>query len=180
MARPAGGPCRSWEDASGVGPEFSMGQGRCSLDTVWRQAVRSELATGTNLSHATPLWDLLQFYERIGHQELVQQGLLCDFPLHVLIYTVSTYRWQRLLLLDGAYSQGLTPTSGIVAGSTSATYEAKAFMRALHAKAVMRLSQGKDYMLTIFLFTRGMNVQLHTLRTSELLRRPWHIISLRI
>eukprot|EP00959_Pyramimonas_sp_CCMP1952_P029604 621563-Pyramimonas_sp.AAC.1 len=40
-----GGPCRSWEDASGAGPEFSMGQGGSSLDTVWRQAVRSELAT---------------------------------------------------------------------------------------------------------------------------------------
>eukprot|EP00959_Pyramimonas_sp_CCMP1952_P177030 3700137-Pyramimonas_sp.AAC.1 len=34
----------------------------------------------------------------------------------------------RYLLFDGAHSEGITPTLGIVAGSTSATYEAKAFM----------------------------------------------------
>eukprot|EP00959_Pyramimonas_sp_CCMP1952_P230778 4824376-Pyramimonas_sp.AAC.1 len=48
--------------------------------------------------------------------------------MHVLAFTAGTYSWKRFLLLDGAYADALWPTRGIVAGSTSATYEAKAFM----------------------------------------------------
>eukprot|EP00959_Pyramimonas_sp_CCMP1952_P107509 2247570-Pyramimonas_sp.AAC.1 len=105
-----------------------MGQGRSSLDAVWRHSVEAERATGDKVCWASLLWGLKQFYEHIGHQELIKQGIISGFPMHVLIYTLSTYKWKIILLLDGAYSQPLYTNRGIVAGSTSATYEAKAFI----------------------------------------------------
>eukprot|EP00959_Pyramimonas_sp_CCMP1952_P042168 881917-Pyramimonas_sp.AAC.1 len=103
-----------------------MGQGRSCLDIVRMQRVHTELASGTQIHYGTLLWDLVQFSEHIGHQELVRQGITCLFPLHVLVYTISTFTWTRNLLLDGAYSEGITPVQEIVVGSTPATCEAKA------------------------------------------------------
>eukprot|EP00959_Pyramimonas_sp_CCMP1952_P320643 6710037-Pyramimonas_sp.AAC.1 len=45
-----------------------------------------------------------------------------------MMYTIGSYRWGRILLLNGAFSQVLLPTSGIIAGFTSATFEAKAYL----------------------------------------------------
>ena len=42
-------PCRSGEARVGLGPEFSMGQGKSSLDMVWRQSVASERASGEKI-----------------------------------------------------------------------------------------------------------------------------------
>eukprot|EP00959_Pyramimonas_sp_CCMP1952_P165007 3449161-Pyramimonas_sp.AAC.1 len=43
---------RSWEAQLGLGPEFSMGQGRSSM--VWRQSAASESASGEKACWASP------------------------------------------------------------------------------------------------------------------------------
>eukprot|EP00959_Pyramimonas_sp_CCMP1952_P202150 4226983-Pyramimonas_sp.AAC.1 len=72
------------------------------------------------------LWDLVQFYEKICHCKLLEQADLVGCPMYVVLYTIGAYRWTRVLLMDGACGPSLCPHSGIIAGSTSATFEAKA------------------------------------------------------
>eukprot|EP00959_Pyramimonas_sp_CCMP1952_P345241 7230118-Pyramimonas_sp.AAC.1 len=46
-------PCRQWEEAVGLGPEFSMGKGGSALDMVWRQSVHAERTTGLRMHYGT-------------------------------------------------------------------------------------------------------------------------------
>eukprot|EP00959_Pyramimonas_sp_CCMP1952_P049520 1034462-Pyramimonas_sp.AAC.1 len=52
------------------------------------------------------------------------------------MFAISTYQWPRFLLLGGVMDQACCPRRGIVAGSTLATNEAKAFLSpCVHATA---------------------------------------------
>eukprot|EP00959_Pyramimonas_sp_CCMP1952_P420754 8813610-Pyramimonas_sp.AAC.1 len=97
-----------------------MGQGRGALGMAWRQRVHAESSTGLHIHYATLLWHSLQFYEHIGHDRHLEQSILFKFPLYVLLCTLSTYKWKRALLLDGAFAAPLWPSRGIVAGGASA------------------------------------------------------------
>ena len=107
---------------------FNVTKTRATTDAVWRRAVRAEHAVGEQQSACVAFWDLKEFYETIGHTRLAEEGAATGYPLILLRLSISTYRWPRFLQLDRLIAKALFPTSGIVAGSFSATFEAKAFL----------------------------------------------------
>eukprot|EP00959_Pyramimonas_sp_CCMP1952_P250264 5231020-Pyramimonas_sp.AAC.1 len=74
-----------------------MGQGRSSLDNAWRHSVEAERATGDKVCWASLLWDLKQFYEHIGHQELIKQGIISGFPMHEATYEAKAFMWNTIM-----------------------------------------------------------------------------------
>eukprot|EP00959_Pyramimonas_sp_CCMP1952_P261374 5464804-Pyramimonas_sp.AAC.1 len=61
---------------------------------------------------AALLWDILQFYEHIGHERLLEQSILSKFPLSVLRSTLPASKWKRVLLLNGAVAAPLLAAQG--------------------------------------------------------------------
>eukprot|EP00959_Pyramimonas_sp_CCMP1952_P430189 9010314-Pyramimonas_sp.AAC.1 len=122
------GFCKEWETQLEDGGVFNMAPRRSTTDGVWRQAVRSALADESGMKVGMLLADLLQCYEHVRHLSLWEECKLADFPLHVLRTAISSYRWPRVIMMDRVCSPLLYPDQGIVAGSSTATFEIKAFM----------------------------------------------------
>ncbi|CAK0814501.1 unnamed protein product, partial [Prorocentrum cordatum] len=122
------GFCKEWETQLEDGGVFNMAPRRSTTDGVWRQAVRSALADESGMKVGILLADLLQCYEHVRHLSLWEECKLADFPLHVLRAAISSYRWPRVIMMDRVCSPLLYPDQGIVAGSSTATFEIKAFM----------------------------------------------------
>eukprot|EP00974_Lingulodinium_polyedra_P025523 2468786-Lingulodinium_polyedra.AAC.1 len=49
--------------------------------------------------------------------------------MDILRFAVASYAWPRRLVLDGAVSAKIWPGRGIVAGSSTATFEVKAYVQ---------------------------------------------------
>ena len=65
------------------------------MDTVWRQAVRDEAASGRGETTLSALWDLRQFYERISHVRLVSKARRLHFPVQLTRECIAAYRMAR-------------------------------------------------------------------------------------
>ncbi|CAK0794176.1 unnamed protein product, partial [Prorocentrum cordatum] len=120
--------CREWERNSAKSKHFNMAPHRHTTDSVWRAVVRGDIADHSGKFVATLLADLKQCYEHIGHHTMLSEGIRCDFPLFALKAALDSYRWPRRLLMDNAVGEPLYPTRGIVAGSSTATFEVKGYM----------------------------------------------------
>ena len=61
---------RTWERDHGTHRAFSMSPGVGATDPVWRQAIRSEHATGSDQAFVALLWDIKLCYEHVLHSSL--------------------------------------------------------------------------------------------------------------
>ena len=97
------------------------------MDTVWRQAVRDEAASGRGETTLSALWDLRQFYERISHVRLASKARRLHFPVQLTRVCIAAYRMARNVSMRGWVSSDLRPRRGVVAGCFAATTWVKVF-----------------------------------------------------
>eukprot|EP00959_Pyramimonas_sp_CCMP1952_P221762 4636158-Pyramimonas_sp.AAC.1 len=116
---------RRWETYQGLGGQYSTSQGRGPNDTVWGQAAASEGASNMDMYYIAVLWDVLQFYENVPWDLLAINCTITNFSAAVLRMSVQSYTWPRYLQNDGMLMDSPDPRRGVVAGSASATFEAK-------------------------------------------------------
>ena len=88
---------------------------------------RSEAAVGAGSAAATLLWDLVKFYESIGHARLYHEARALGYPLTVLRLQIAGYQFPRHLSLEGMVSRAVLPFRGVVAGCGGATTLVKVF-----------------------------------------------------
>eukprot|EP00959_Pyramimonas_sp_CCMP1952_P124619 2605914-Pyramimonas_sp.AAC.1 len=70
-------------------------------------------------------WDLRQFYEHISRHRLWTVAHDVSYPIAAIQYSLNSYKWPRGLALEGLVSDAVFLHSGIIAGTGTATYEAK-------------------------------------------------------
>ncbi len=95
---------------------LSAAAGNGPADTVWRQAVRQEVAVGQGGHAASLLWDLEGFFERVDRARLMDRAAATGFPLPVLRLSLSMYAAPRVLTLDGRIARELWARDGVGAG----------------------------------------------------------------
>eukprot|EP00959_Pyramimonas_sp_CCMP1952_P422206 8844428-Pyramimonas_sp.AAC.1 len=50
-----------------------------------------------------------------------------QYPLFTVRFVIHTYRWARVLSMEGVVSEELVPGEGIIAGSSTATFGIKCY-----------------------------------------------------
>eukprot|EP00959_Pyramimonas_sp_CCMP1952_P423410 8869619-Pyramimonas_sp.AAC.1 len=78
-----------------------------------------------DMYYVAVLWGLLQFYENVPWDLLATNCTITSFPVAVLRMSVQSYTWPGHRQFDGMLPGPLDPHRGVVAGSASATFEAK-------------------------------------------------------
>ncbi len=76
----------------------------------------------------TMLWDIKQFYENLDHDLLYRASQALQCPLYAIRLALHMYSIPRRIFLDGAVGPRIYPSKGIVAGSKTATTEAKMYV----------------------------------------------------
>eukprot|EP00959_Pyramimonas_sp_CCMP1952_P044006 919768-Pyramimonas_sp.AAC.1 len=105
-----------------------MAPHRRIADGVWRQASRGDTAHLDHEHILSVIGDLRHCYEQVRHEGLEDAAMSFDYPLRGLQYAAATYTWPRVLALAGQASPKIYPWQGIVAGSSTATFEIKCHM----------------------------------------------------
>eukprot|EP00959_Pyramimonas_sp_CCMP1952_P338799 7095114-Pyramimonas_sp.AAC.1 len=118
---------KEWEKKVSDQGVFSMAPGRSAVDAVWRQQIRGDLAVANRQESLTVLGDLKQCYEHVLHPQLVRACADWQYPLFTVRFAMRTYQWARVLSMEGMVSEELEPGQGIVAGSSTATFEIKCY-----------------------------------------------------
>ena len=98
------------------------------MDTVWRQALRSEVAHSSSDSACTVLWDMKAFYEHVNLEKLRIRGLALGFSEAIMVVAVNMYMSARRVCMQGVYSAAVYASRGIPAGCTFATTFVKIYM----------------------------------------------------
>ena len=120
---------KTWElELGDVDGLFNLAKGRCTTDSVWRRAARAEICNGKGGIAAAALQDIEAFYDKIGRETLVTLAASTNYPLAILRVSLTSYNWKRYIVIDGCTCDAIFGSRGVVAGSFSATYEAKAFL----------------------------------------------------
>ena len=87
---------------------------------MWRHAALDEVSTGLGLCTGTAAADLSKFYERIGHQLLIQEARAVGYPIRLLCLNVSMYRGERRCRLEGTVGAPVWAGRTFGAGCTHA------------------------------------------------------------
>ena len=95
---------------------------------AWSAAFEAEFAAASGHDHAAALLDLVKAFEMIPHRDLVRAAKEVGFSLKVLRMSLAAYRTARTVGVDGVYSQQVTATRGITAGSGMATSELRVLL----------------------------------------------------
>ena len=99
-------------------PFFAAGKNRSTIDPVWRQSVRNQIAKQHGMEVASLCWDLRKFYENVSHSKLKEQALKWGFPPALVSVAINAYKMARVVTYDGCASEEVFPTQGIVAGDS--------------------------------------------------------------
>eukprot|EP00959_Pyramimonas_sp_CCMP1952_P469370 9494824-Pyramimonas_sp.AAC.1 len=81
-------------------PYFAGSKFAAACDTVWRQALRSEVGTSRGKVSATVLWDMTKFYETFQLDRLLHQCRVHGFPMVIAQLCVNTYRSARFISMS--------------------------------------------------------------------------------
>ena len=128
----------------------NMAKGRPVGDATWRHKALSTLDREQGGTVLETLLDFTKCFEHVRASPLIELAIKLNYPLHLLAISLSSYRWPRIIVMDyNIVSEPVLPNSGIVAGSTHATYELTMFtvltMRELQTSfPSSRLSQHID------------------------------------
>ena len=117
--------CDQWEHENDRA-YYAASKGRSTVDCVWRQAVRSQVAVSRGEQAASVLWDI-KFYENVSHKKLVDRAIRKGFPVALIRVAIQMYRAPRHLSLKGLTLGGLHPSHGVVAGCAAATTFVKVY-----------------------------------------------------
>ncbi len=121
------GEVRDWE-RKWARDYFAAGPGKSAEAAAWRSALRAELATASNASSASVLWDLLKCFEHGQHFLLASEVEAVEFPMALARMSSEMYKAERRLVLDEAVSQAVHPTRGFMAGCARALALIKVLM----------------------------------------------------
>ena len=122
MGRARAGIARSWEQSKAL-PQMYGGSGMGAQRAAWQVAFRAEAAACVKDYYAQTLLDLVKAFETLPHHLIAAAARKHGYSMHVLRLSVASYRMERTLGVDGAFSRPVTATRGITAGSTFATTE---------------------------------------------------------
>ena len=120
---------RTWEEANGAHPSFSVAKGKSPTEAIWRQSVRSEAGALQHWYVAILLWDLKKCFEFVVHRRLVSRAHWCGYPMQVLRVSVAQARWPRLLTMRTLVGVPLWADNGLVAGGAFSTLALKAYFQ---------------------------------------------------
>ncbi len=121
------GDVRDWE-RKWARAYFAAGPGKSAEAAAWRSALRAELATASNASSASVLWDLLKCFEHGQHFLLAEETEAVEFPMALARMSSEMYKAERRLILDEAVSEAVHPTRGFMAGCARALALIKVLM----------------------------------------------------
>ena len=121
-ARARAGVIARWADENGRS-YLHGGSGSGAQRAAWLQAARAELAEATGKHFAQELIDLAKCFEHVPHHLLVRFAIKHGYNLWVLRLSIATYRCERTIRIEGAFSRTIVANRGIVAGSVFAVVE---------------------------------------------------------
>ena len=90
---------------------------------AWTAVFAAEAAAAGGDDHAAALLDLTKCFERLPHHAIVREAQRLGYNAALLRLALKAYRLQRVIGVDGHYSDYLTASRGITAGSGFATTE---------------------------------------------------------
>jgi hypothetical protein len=114
-----------WQDChpSTTG-SMNMRATRQTSDGVWRSRIRTHLAHSLGHWAGEILLDVSKAYENVSWTQLKAAAEMHDYPLHLLRLGIATYGWPRHIVGEADTAAApITPTRGIIAGSSFATFE---------------------------------------------------------
>ena len=101
--------------------------GTC-LEVGVLRLVRWEVAAANQQHMVAILLDLQTFYDKIDHGLLEVRILQAGFPAAVARLVVQAYQGMRYLVAEDQLSQGILPSTGILAGCPFATMIARVYL----------------------------------------------------
>jgi hypothetical protein len=108
------------------------GRGKPCERCAWETASLKEYSLAAGVSSVLVAGDLSKFYERIGHQKLIDEAAAVGYPLRLLKMNIAAYRGPRRCRLGGACSREVRASGSVGAGCSHAHAVIKAFtLRAL-------------------------------------------------
>ena len=87
---------------------------------MWRHALLDEFAATQPVHSATVAADLSKFYERIGHQRLVDEAVSVGYPLGLLRLNIDAYRGFRRCSWHRAFGEPVRASRSVGAGCSHA------------------------------------------------------------
>ena len=67
-------------------------------------------------------WDLSEAFDRVGWAKLQELEGTWEYPVGPLRLSLTSYQWERRLVMDGLIIPGLLPKHGVAAGSLFAPF----------------------------------------------------------
>jgi len=119
---------RKWSDKNLNDEFFNNQSGRRIGDATWRASVTARANTMNGDKTIEVLADLKKCFEYVNLAKLWRKARWLGYPLSILRFSISSYRWKRVISWDGMASQWLLAICGLVAGSGFATDELKVYM----------------------------------------------------
>ncbi|CAK0911035.1 unnamed protein product, partial [Prorocentrum cordatum] len=135
-------------------PYLAAGAFTGAADVVWRQAVRSEFATGSRGSGVacSVLWDLHKFYELVDLGLLQKRCDLLGFPAPISRLAITMYRGPRWISIGGMVQGPYFAQCGVVAGDSFAT----SFVRACIIPSIDLLAPSVRESLDVYIGDYGL------------------------
>ena len=123
------GLAQQWEGLYANGALFNMGAKRCVGDGLFRATIWNGLANKEGRHSMELLWDVAKCFEHVRWGILQDLGKESSYPACLLRMSLASCAFPRWLLGEvGMVSGPLKPQRGILAGSSFAVFELKAYM----------------------------------------------------
>ena len=106
---------RKWE-AKNRRKYLACAKGSGAADAVWAQAVTAESGVGCKKHVVGGCWDLRAFYDNINHGLLQARTFTTEFPAPLVGLAMASFTAPRIIQMDGAVSEQIYPTKGVLAG----------------------------------------------------------------
>ena len=120
---------RKWEVKECNDQFFTNAAGKKVGDSCWRTAIKAKLATSDGQKALDYQGDIQGCFEHVDRAILWDKGKSAGYPLPILRFSLASYAWPRVIVLDGITSDYIKAKTGIVAGGSHATTELKLYVR---------------------------------------------------
>ena len=138
---------RAWENAHAL-PSVYGGVAMGAYRAAWNENFAAEFAANAKADHLQALVDLVKCFETVPHAELVEAAKARGVSLVLLKLSLSSYRLNRSIGIEGTFSRLVVATRSITAGSGFATTELRILLFDVVLEAQKRWSP--PLLITVF------------------------------
>ena len=91
---------KAWKEGKLAGKQYNNLSGQNIGDEIWRDAIRNTVAGSKMRYVLEALWDVSKAFDRVKHDRLVQVAKEMGYPIDLLLPSLASYRWVRMLMVD--------------------------------------------------------------------------------